>query len=64
MNSLEYIKILTYAKEHTLDMDIFFAWLEAYPNFADDRLNPIEIELSFLCYNIAFDAYMYGAFKK
>jgi hypothetical protein len=60
MTKEQYVRIMELAKGDTGDMEIFFTWLEIYPNFVDEKLAPIEIELSYLCYNIAFEAFMTG----
>lgn len=53
MNKVQYWAIMSVAKDNTNNMHKFFEWLEKYPSFADGHLEPIEIELSFLCHNIA-----------
>jgi hypothetical protein len=59
MTKIQYIKLLTQAKQKTTDD--FFAWLVESPNFID--LSPIEIEINFLLYSVAFDAYCVAAFE-
>lgn len=54
MTQYEYLAIMVVAKDYTNDMDRFFKWLEEYPRFADGELEAIEIELSFLAYNVAY----------
>lgn len=61
MTREQYFRIMELAKQDTDDMGIFFKWLEVNPSFADGDLAPIEIELSYLCFNIAFEAFIIGA---
>jgi hypothetical protein len=56
-----YFDIMGAAKNMADDMDLFFTWLEVNPDFTNGELAPIEIELSFLCFNIAYEAFMMGA---
>ena len=63
MKKEEYWAIMHVAKDYTHDMEKFFQWLEKYPSFADGHLEPIEIELSFLCHNIAFAGLNYDSVR-
>jgi hypothetical protein len=59
MTITQYKKLLTQAKLKTADD--FFSWLEESPDFME--LSPIEIEINFLLYSVAFDAYCLSAYE-
>lgn len=63
MKTVQYWAIMSVAKDYTNDMEKFFAWLKKHPNFADGHLEPIEIELSFLCHNIAYAGLNYDRIR-
>lgn len=57
MTKAQYIKLLTQTKFKTTDD--FFAWLEDSPSFME--LTPLEIEINFMMYSLALDAYCLAA---
>jgi hypothetical protein len=63
MTKKQYVRIVELAKQDTGDMGTFFKWLELNPSFMDANLAPIEIELNYFCFNIAFEAFITGACK-
>jgi hypothetical protein len=57
MTKEQYMKLLTQTTCKTADD--FFPWLEESPDFME--LTPLEIEINFMMYSLAFDAYCLAA---
>ena len=57
MTKAQYIKLLKQTCIKTTDD--FFAWLKESPDFME--LTPLEIEINFMMYSLALDAYCLAA---